>query len=176
MLDGVDACFSQSGLQIFDAIIGKAHKLGHAGRRAHGNFFEAQPRWELDFHPRAPGFNHFGLPSTQFTVAIRRSQQASRGFPPKKTTPREYRWRKVTVKLRLRPHAHQSQCRHIVLLRLSPGKFSQLLPQDLEDSSTILRLALAKCCQQTLWTELIIALKHFCEPIGIEEQPRSGVE
>src|SRR5882757_3008937 len=75
-----------------------------------------------------------------------------------------------------RLHAHQCECRHVVLLRFSPGKFSQLLPQDLEDSSTILRLALAKCRQQTLWTEFVIALKHFREPIGIEEQPRSRVE
>ena len=51
-----------------------------------------------------------------------------------------------------------------------------MLPQDLEDSSTILRLALAKCRQQTLWTEFVIALKHFREPIGIEEQSRSRVK
>src|SRR6202453_1766601 len=45
---------------------------------------------------------------------------------------------------------HSGQCErcHVVLLRLSPGEFSQLLPQDLEDSSTILRLVLSKCCQQ----------------------------
>src|ERR1700728_715237 len=35
-------------------------------------------------------------------------------------------------------HSHQSQRRHVVLLRLSPGKLSQLLPQELEDSSTVL--------------------------------------
>src|ERR1700741_767154 len=75
-----------------------------------------------------------------------------------------------------RLHAHQSQCRHVVLLRLAPGKFSQFLPQALEDSSTILRLALAKCRPQTLRADFIIPLKHFRESIGIEEQPRSGVE
>src|ERR1700744_5761922 len=76
----------------------------------------------------------------------------------------------------LRLHAHQCEGRHVVLLRLSPGKISQLLPQDLENSSTILRLALAKCRQQTLRTEFVIALKHFREPIGIEQQPRFRTE
>src|ERR1700677_4928614 len=77
---------------------------------------------------------------------------------------------------RLCMHPHQRKRRHVVLLRLSPGKISQLLPQDLEDSSTVLRLALSKCCQQTLWTEFVIALKHFRKPVGVEEQPRFRLE
>src|SRR5579863_7181874 len=85
-------------------------------------------------------------------------------------------WFQPSSLSQLRLHAHQCERRHVVLLRLSLGEFSQSLPQDLEDSSTILRLALAKCRQQTLWTEFVIALKHFREPIGIEEQPRSRVE
>src|ERR1700678_1936158 len=75
-----------------------------------------------------------------------------------------------------RMHADQCERRHVVLLRLSPGEFSQLLPQDLEDSSTILRLALSKCGQQSFRTEFVIALKHLSEPIGIEEQARSRRE
>src|ERR1700749_309754 len=47
----------------------------------------------------------------------------------------------------------------------------QPLPQDLEDSSTILRRALAKCFHQTLRTELIMALKDLGRSIGVKEQP-----
>src|SRR6201996_2134636 len=69
-------------------------------------------------------------------------------------------------------HSNQRERRHVVLLGLSPGEFSQMLPQDLEDSSTILGLALPKCRQQPFWTEFVIALKHLGKPIGIEEQAR----
>src|ERR1700744_3610756 len=70
-------------------------------------------------------------------------------------------------------HSYQCQCRHIVLLWLSPGEIGQLLPQNLEDSSAILGLALAKRSQQALSTEFVIALKHLGEPVGVKQQPRS---
>src|ERR1700733_238420 len=71
-------------------------------------------------------------------------------------------------------HSYQCQRRHVVLLRLAPGKFNPLLPPDFENSSTVFRLALSKCCKQTLWTVLVIAVKDLCKPIGIEKQACSS--
>src|SRR5580692_68967 len=58
VFDGIDACLGKSCFEVFNAIVGEPHELGDTGRRAHRDLFEAQPRWELYFHRRAPGFNH----------------------------------------------------------------------------------------------------------------------
>src|SRR5580698_6445742 len=76
----------------------------------------------------------------------------------------------------LRTHPHQSQRRHVVVLRLTSSKAAQLLPQRIEDSSTLRRVALKKRSQQAFRTKFFIALKNLGEAIGVEEQPRPGRE
>src|ERR1700679_45658 len=89
VFNGVDARLGQGSLKVFDTIVGKADELGHAGSGAHRSLFEAQPRWELNLHRCAPGFNHFAvLLIGSFAVGIYRSKRNSLPVPPKKTIPR----------------------------------------------------------------------------------------
>src|SRR6202161_3139017 len=100
MFDGVDTCFGQSGLQVFNAIVGEPHELGNAGSRAHGYLFEAQPRWEFYFHRRAPGFNHFAFPPLQrFHSRCTPKWKTSTWLSTKENHTSRFWWPGVTVKL-----------------------------------------------------------------------------
>src|SRR6266436_3997302 len=58
MLHGVDAGFGDGGFQVLDAIFTEAHELGHAGGRAHSDFFETETRWKPHLDLASAGHGH----------------------------------------------------------------------------------------------------------------------
>src|SRR5258705_4124687 len=58
MLHGVDAGFGDGGFQVLDSIFTEAHELGHAGGRAHSDFFETETRWKPHLDLASAGHGH----------------------------------------------------------------------------------------------------------------------